>query len=126
MKTQIDIIKGVFNKCFKLEFESELDLLEILWALSIIDIVRINQRIFDLNVAEDHVITFITSIKMFGLDSKGELKKIIKNNGLKINNQPPPEKISDIKWIKLNDIEFAVVRKGKNEFDFIFNNFVLK
>lgn len=125
MKTVVEIVKDVFNKCSKLKFESEKDLLEVLWALSIINVTKINQRIFDPTVDEDNFTSFIVTVKMFGLDSKGEVKKILKNNGLKVNNQPPPEKLSDIKWIKLNDVQFAVVKKGKNDFDFIFNNFTL-
>lgn len=121
----IEIIQIVHHSCLRLDIKSQDELLQIMWALNIAKPQRITERIFDPFFDPDNFIEFISSIKMFGLESKGEIKKLIKNNGLKINNKPPCEKITDIEWIRLNKIEFAVIKKGKNDFDFIFKEFIL-
>lgn len=97
-----------------------------MWVNGLLKTKKICERIVDLDLNdEDDFITFITNIKMFGLDSKGDVRRLLKNNGIKLNNQTPPEKLSNVNWIRLNEIEFAIVKKGKNEFDFIFNQFII-
>ena len=125
MKTVVEVIEGTFLKCSKLQIDTQDELLDIMWALSLTKVSKISERIFDIESDEDDFISFITNMKMFGLDSKGEVRRMLKNNGLKVNNQIPPERVSDINWIKLNDTQFAIVKKGKNDFDFIFNSFIL-
>jgi hypothetical protein len=124
MRSAIEIIKDVLPKCSKLDIKTQDELLEIMWALSIIKPNKINERIFDIDSDLDNFIDFILNIKMFGLNSKNEIRKLIANNGIKVNNKSPLEKISEIEWIQLNNIQFAIIKKGKNQFDFIFNEFV--
>lgn len=121
----VEIIKQVFPKCFKLDIKDQTELLQIMWSLSIITPKKIQERTFDPLFDEDNFIDFISKIKMFGLDSKGDIRKLIKNNGLKVNNSVPKERLTEIDWIKLGGVEFAIVRKGKNDFDIIFNEFKL-
>jgi hypothetical protein len=124
MRSVIEIIKDVLPKCSKLDIKTQDELLEIMWALDIIKPYKINERIFDIDSNLDNFIDFILNIKMFGLNSKNEIRKLIVNNGIKVNNKSPLEKISEIEWIQLNNIQFAIIKKGKNQFDFIFNEFV--
>jgi hypothetical protein len=121
----VEIIQQVFPKCSKLDIKDQTELLQIMWALSIITPKKIQERIFDLTFDEDNFIDFISKIKMFGLDSKGDIRKLIRNNGLKVNNSIVKERLTEIEWIKLGAVEFAIVRKGKNDFDFVFNEFKL-
>jgi hypothetical protein len=116
----IEIISSVFIKCSKLDINTKDELLGILWALSIHKPKKILVRIFDKNIDQDDFIDFISNIKMFDLDSKGDIRRLVKDNGIKVNNQIPPQKISDIKWLSVDNIDFAIIKKGKNDFDFIF------
>lgn len=124
-QTPIHIIQNVHPMCSRLDIKSQDELLRVMWALNVVGVQSITKRIFDPSFDSDNFVEFISSIKMFGLESKGEIKKLIKNNGLKINNKLPCEKITDIEWIRLNKVEFAIVKKGKNDFDFIFKEFIL-
>jgi hypothetical protein len=96
-----------------------------LWALGIHKPKKILVRIFDKNIDQDDFIDFISNIKMFDLESKADIRRLIKGNGIKVNNLNPPQKISDIKWLSVDNIDFAIIKKGKNDFDFIFKKFVL-
>ena len=125
MEDIIKIIQNVHPACSKLNIKTQDELLGIMWALGVIEVESVKKRIFDSNIHTDDFVEFILNMKMFGLDSKGEIKKLLKNNGIKVNNKQPCEKITDIEWIKLDEIEFAIVKKGKNDFDFIFNKFII-
>lgn len=107
------------QKCSTLGFTSREELFDIM-SVVIGSPSKITCRIFDPEVDVDDFIGFITGIKMFGLKSLTETVKLMKNNGLRVNKQSPPKKMSDIQWITLDGIEFAVVKKG-NDFDFLFN-----
>lgn len=126
MEDILKTIQNVHPACSKLNIQTQDELLGIMWALNIVRVQSITKRIFDINFDPNDFVEFIVNLRMFGLDSKGEVKKLIKNNGIKVNNKPPREKITDIEWIKLNRVEFAIIKKGKNDFDFIFNEFILE
>ena len=53
--------------------------------------------------------------------SKSDIRKLIKNNGIKVNNKIPSPvlKVKDIPWIELAEHKIAIVKIGKNKFDFI-------
>jgi len=121
----IEIVSNVFNKCSKLDINTKEEMIGILWALGISKPKKILIRIFDKNVDQDNFIDFISNIKMFDMESKADVRRLISGNGIKVNNLNPPKTISDINWITIDNIEFAIVKKGKNDFDFIFKKFQL-
>lgn len=109
------------QKCSKLDISSKEELFELMAAIvGPPSAATTTARIFDPEVDEDDFVSFITKIKMFDLKSKSETIKLMKNNGLRVNKQPPPKKMSEIKWLSVDGIEFAIVKKG-NDFDFLFN-----
>jgi len=52
-------------------------------------------------------------------ESNKDLKTLIKQNGIKINNKPITTK-ENIDWIKIEKVELAVIKKGKNDFYLMF------
>ena len=116
MKTLIEILSGVHPNMTKLSFNKE-TLLEAMWAIGILNFKGISSRLID---DETDLFQFIVDIGF--MPSKGEIRKLIKNNGSKINNKVV-NSFDEIEWINIDEIEFAVIKKGKSDFDFIFKNF---
>ena len=109
------------QKCSKLDISGKDELFEFMAAIiGPPNAATITARIFDPEVDEDDFVSFISKIQMFDLKSKTEAIKLMKNNGLRVNKQPPPKKMSEINWLVVDGIEFAIVKKG-NDFDFLFN-----
>ena len=108
------------QKCSTLSISSRDELFDMISVIVGPPASKITVRMFDPEVDQDDFIGFITNMKMFGLKSLTETIKLMKNNGLRVNKQPPPKKMSDIKWLNVDGIEFAIVKKG-NDFDFLFN-----
>lgn len=116
MKTLIEILSGVHPNMTKLSFNKE-TLLEAMWTIGILNFKGISSRLID---DETDLFQFIVDIGF--MPSKGEIRKLIKNNGFKINNKAV-DSFDKIEWINIDEIEFAVIKKGKSDFDFIFKNF---
>lgn len=86
-----------------------------------LSIERVRSRITD-NESDD----FIQELVNIGVGtSKGDVKRLIKNKGLKINyRQTVPLKTSEVNWITNKGLKFVFVNKGgrSGTIDFIFHN----
>ena len=117
----LEACQSAHQKCSTLSVSSKDELFEFMAAIiGPPSAANITARIFDPEVDEDDFVSFITKIQLFDLKSKTETIKLMKNNGLRVNKQPPPKKMSEIKWLNVDGIEFAIVKKG-NDFEFLFN-----
>lgn len=112
----IEAVKSVHPKCSTLTIKNKQELHAILWSLGLLYDDRIKNRIIN---TED-LIGFIVNNGMFNITSKTELNNLIKGNGIKLNNLPLVKNTKEIKWLVLDDIEYAILKRGKNDFDFIF------
>ena len=77
---------------------------------------------FCLRVVEGEDEVYINQVSsLFGM-SRSDIRRLIKGQGLKINNKVIPENtlLSELPWIDLGGgWEICVIKKGKNEFDFL-------
>ena len=116
------------NKVEQVKLSEGLSLRECLECMSILckdssnlSVERVKARIVD-NESDD----FIQELVNIGIgSSKGDVKRLIKNNGLKINyKQPVPLKTSEVNWITNKGLKFVFVNKGgrSGTIDFIFHN----
>lgn len=116
------------NKVEQVKLSEGLNLRECLECMSILckdsnnlSVERVKARIVD-NESDD----FIQELVNIGIgSSKGDVKRLIKNNGLKINyKQPVPLKTSEVSWITNKGLKFVFVNKGgrSGTIDFIFHN----
>lgn len=118
MKSLINILSDVHPNLSKLDLNRE-TLLEAMWSIGILNFKGISTRI-----VEDETDLFQMIVDIGFMPSKGEIRKMIKNNGLKVNNKVV-NSFDEIDWIKVDNIEFAVLKRGKVDFDFIFKKFDL-
>lgn len=118
MRSLINILSDVHPNLSKLNLDKD-TLLEAMWSLGILNFKGISSRII-----EDETDLFQMIVDIGFMPSKGEVRKMIKNNGLKINNKIV-NSFNEIDWISVGDIEFAVIKRGKSDFDIIFRNFAL-
>ena len=116
MKSLIEILGDVHNNLTKISFDKD-TLLETMWAIGILNFKGIHSRII-----EDETDLFQLIVDIGFMPSKGEIRKLIKNNGFRINNKIV-NSFEEIEWITIDKIEFAVIKKGKKDFDIIFKNF---
>lgn len=116
------------NKVEQVKLSEGLSLRDCLECMSILckdndtlSVERVKARIVD-NESDD----FIQELVNIGIgSSKGDVKRLIKNNGLKINyKQPVPLKTSEVNWITNKGLKFVFVNKGgrSGTIDFIFHN----
>lgn len=118
-KNIIEIIEGVHKKCSKLEFDSLQDIIEIFAVLGLNSALKFGLRVWDKDLEENEV--YINRVSDLLNLSRGDIRRLIKGQGLKINNKviSPETLLSDLPWISLGDWKICVIKKGKNEFDFI-------
>lgn len=116
------------NKVEEVKLSEGLSLRDCLECMSILcrdsdnlSVDRVIARIIDED-SDD----FIQELVNIGVgNSKGDVKRLIKNNGLKINyKQPVPLKTSEVNWITNKGLKFIFVNKGgrSGTIDFIFHN----
>ena len=122
-ETIVDIIESIFPKCSKLDIKSVDELGKIMSVMGLLTPLDFGRRVWEPKFEEDRryisLVDFIS--ELWGV-SKSEILRLIKGNGLKVNNVVPEKdmKLFNLPWISLNsDWSFCVVRKGKNVFDFI-------
>ena len=115
----IEIIEGVHRKCSKLEFNSLQDIIEIFAVLGLNSATKFGLRVWDKDLEENEV--YINRVSDLLNLSRGEVRRLIKGQGLKINNKVVPRDtlLSDLPWISLESWKICVIKKGKNELDFI-------
>ena len=121
MSNIVEVIEGMHGKLSKLDFPNGLqDLVEIFAVLGITTVEKFNRRVWNpLEDGEDvNLIDFCSNL--LGL-SKSDVRRLIKGGGLKVNNVVPKEGVllKDLNWIWIGDWEFCIIKKGKNEFEFI-------
>ena len=123
-KTIVDIIESVWEKCKNLDIHTDRELSEIMYVLGyLLPFPRFYDRVYDpVFCGDDPDLLFIDYASyIFGL-SKSEIRRLIRGQGIKVNNiVPDPDvKVSDLPWIELDGgWKMCVIKKGKNEFDFI-------
>ena len=120
-ETIVDIIEGVFQKCKNLEIKDIDELGKILYVLGfLLPSDRFFERVWDPDI-DGQELTFVDYLNGLWGMSKSEIQRLIKGGGLKVNNQVPGKdmKVKDLPWISLGDWKFCVIKKGKNQFDFI-------
>lgn len=116
------------NKVEEVKLSEDLNLRECLECMSIIckdndnlSVERIRARVIN-----DESDDFIQELVNIGVgSSKGDIKRLIKNNGLKINyKQTVPLKTSEVNWITNKGLKFVFVNKGgrSGTIDFIFHH----
>lgn len=121
MSNIVEVIEGMHHKLSKLDFPNGLrDLVEIFAVLGITTVEKFNRRVWDpIEDGEDiNLIDFCSNL--LGL-SKSDVRRLIKGGGLKVNNVVPKENalLKDLNWIRMEDCEVCIIKKGKNEFEFI-------
>lgn len=121
MSNIVEVIERMHGKLSKLDFPNGLqDLVEIFAVLGITTVEKFNRRVWDsLEDGEDvNLIDFCSNL--LGL-SKSDVRRLIKGGGLKVNNVVPKEGVllKDLNWIKMEDWDVCIIKKGKNEFEFI-------
>lgn len=121
MKSLIDIIESIHPKCTKLDFEDFDEFSLIMITIIGTDVQKLTKRIFDPEWDNDPDTLFIDFIAYLQEISKSDVRRLIKNNGIKVNNKFPTQdlKVRDIPWIELGEWKVCVVKLGKNKFDFI-------
>lgn len=117
MKNLIDIIETTHQKCSNLDFDDWEDFLAMFVCVIGFDIEKQRKRIF----GGDPDILLVDFLSELFDTSKSELRKLIKNNGIKLNNKVPSQdlRVKDIPWIDLGVRKVCVIKVGKNKFDFI-------
>lgn len=117
----IEIIENSYTKLLKLNFLTWDEFLGIFIFVLGPNIQKQARRIFDPDFNDDPEITFIDFSSEILELSKSEIRKLIKGGGIKINNKVPFQdlKVKDIEWIILGEWKVAVIKIGKNKFDFI-------
>ena len=121
MLTLEELIDHGYEKLVKLDFADWDEFLSIFIFVLGPSIQKQTKRIFDPEFSDDPEIYFIDFASEILEMSKSELRKLMKNNGIKVNNKPPSQdlKVKDIQWIDLGEWNVAVIKIGKNRFDFI-------
>ena len=121
MLTLEELIDHGYEKLVKLDFADWNEFLSIFIFVLGPNIQKQAKRIFDPEFSDDPEISFIDFASEILEMSKSELRKLMKNNGIKVNNKPPSQdlKVKDIQWINLGEWSVAVIKIGKNRFDFI-------
>lgn len=117
MNSIIEAIEGAHRRLTTLDFDI-FELSEIFVVLGFSrPFPRFYERVWD-GETEIGLITYISDL--WGI-SKSDVRRLIKGGGLKINNSSVPENITlkDLPWLKIDDWKVCVIKKGKNEFDFI-------
>ena len=99
MLTLEELIDHGYEKLVKLDFADWDEFLSIFIFVLGPNIQKQVKRIFDPEFSDDPEISFIDFASEILEMSKSELRKLMKNNGIKVNNKPPSQ--------------------GKNRFDFI-------
>ena len=121
MKPLIEIIESAHQKCSKLDFTDWDDFLGVFVCSIGYNIQKQSRRIFDPEFEDDPDMLFIDFAADLFEMSRSDMRKLLKNNGVKVNNQVPSQslKVKDLPWIELGDWKVCVVKCGKNKFDFI-------
>ena len=121
MKQLIDIIESIHTKCTKLDFTDFNDFLNVFVAVLGYDIQKQTRRIFDPGFADDPDILFIDFSADLLEMSRSDVRRLMKNNGIKVNNKAPGQdlKVVDLPWLELDGHKICVIKSGKNKFDFI-------
>lgn len=122
MMNIVDIIESVYPRCKNLDFTYPEEVGMVLGVLGLLRIDRLRERIYDpVFGGDDPDLSFVDyAAKIFEV-SKGDIKRLIKGQGIRINNEVPgiDLKVRDIPWLVLDDWLVGIIRKGKNEFEFI-------
>ena len=121
MKPFIDLLISIHEKLSKLNLSDWEEFLGIFNLVLGYNIQEQTKRIFDPEFEDDPEILFIDFVSGYIGMSKSDIRKLIKNNGIKVNNKIPSPvlKVKDIPWIELAEHRIAIVKIGKNKFDFI-------
>ena len=121
MKPFIDLLVSAHEKLSKLNFSDWEEFLGIFVLVLGYNIQEQSKRIFDPEFEDDPESLFIDFVSGYIEMSRSELRKLIKNSGIKVNNKIPSQdlKVKDIPWISLGEWKIAVIKIGKNRFDFI-------
>jgi tyrosyl-tRNA synthetase len=121
MKPFIDLLISIHEKLSKLNLSDWEEFLGIFNLVLGYNIQEQTKRIFDPEFEDDPEILFIDFVSGYIGMSKSDIRKLIKNNGIKVNNKIPSPvlKVKDIPWIELEEHRIAIVKIGKNKFDFI-------
>ena len=121
-ETIVDIILSIFPKCKNLEIKDIEELWKIMYVMGFLTPKeKFWERVWD-PCCDDINLTFVDYISNLWNTSKSEIQRLIKGNGLKVNNVVPNKDlcVRNLPWIKLdNDWKYCVIKKGKNVFDFI-------
>lgn len=90
---------------------------KLLWLLGI-DSIKFFMRMF----VQDSLFDCIVDIGF--MESKGDIRRMIKNNGIKLSGKPLTDKfvVTDDCWFSVegSKIKFIVLQKGKKDFDLLF------
>ena len=121
MKPFIDLLISIHEKLSKLNLSDWEEFLGVFNLVLGYNIQEQTKRIFDPEFEDDPEILFIDFVSGYIGMSKSDIRKLIKNNGIKVNNKIPSPalKVKDIPWIELAEHKIAIVKIGKNKFDFI-------
>jgi len=117
-KDIIGIIESVHYRLSKLDLTLDA-LIEIFAVLSLNTVPKFNLRVWDETTEPDEVYPNRVSL-LFGM-SRSDIRRLIKGQGLKVNNKVIPENtpLSSLPWLDLDGWKVCVIKKGKNEFDFL-------
>ena len=118
MNNIVEIIESVHSKLSRLEFNLA-DIISIFAVLSLNTVEKFNLRVWD-EIEEDNEVWINRAALLFGL-SRSDIRRLVKGGGLKVNNKVIPENtpLSDLPWLDLGDWKICILKKGKNEFDFL-------
>ena len=122
MKSIIDAIEQVFPVCNSLDFKDTNELFGTLYVLGIFGYEKTRKRIYDPVFGDDaDDLSFVDYAANLFDTSRSEIRRSIKGRGIKVNNIIPNENllVRDLPWIKIGDWKVCVIKRGKNEFDFI-------
>jgi len=119
MKNIIEAIESVYPKCLKLDFNSIDEVIEIFTVLGLGNYREFSRRVWDPTEEPDAL--FIDLVAPLFDCSKSQIRTLIKGGGIKVNGKVPDInlKMADLEWIVLGSWLLAVVKIGKNRFDFI-------
>lgn len=121
MKPLIEIVETAHQKCSNLDFANWDDFLGFFICCVGYNFQEQTKRIFDPDFTDDPDMLFIDfAANLFDM-SRSDMRKLLKNNGVKVNNQIPSQnmKVKELPWIDLDEWKVCVVKCGKNKFDFI-------
>ena len=121
MKPLIEIVETAHQKCSSLVFENWDDFLGVFICCVGYNLQKQAKRIFDPDFTDDPDMLFVDFAANLLDMSRSDVRKLLKNNGVKVNNQLPSQsmKVKDLPWIDLGEWKVCVVKCGKNKFDFI-------